>query len=217
MQGGVLLKVIRFEKNRGLGEALKVAIEKSSYELIARMDSDDISVANRFEQQLRLFDKNEKVDIVGGDISEFIGYENNIVGTRAVPTDNADIRQYMKNRCAMNHVSVMYKKQAVQAAGGYLDWFWNEDYYLWIRMLLKDAVFSNTGTVLVKVRVGKDMYARRGGDKYFKSEIGIQKLMLEKGIIDKPTYILNCAKRFVVQKMLPNNIRGWVFRKFARK
>ena len=83
-------------------------------------------------------------------------------------------------------------------------------------MSLNNQKFANIPEILVNVRVGKDMYARRGGGKYFKSEIGIQKFMLEKGLIDKQTYISNCVKRFILQKALPNSIRGWVFKKFAR-
>ena len=83
-------------------------------------------------------------------------------------------------------------------------------------MLLNHATFANTGTVLVNVRVGEEMYARRGGGKYFKSEAGIQKFMLENGIISMPTYINNYIKRFIVQIMMPNRIRAWVFKKFAR-
>ncbi len=211
-----VFQIIRLSENKGLGNALKIAVEKASNELIARMDSDDISVPDRFEQQIQFFKAHPEIDIVGGDISEFIGMESNIVGKRVVPEIDDEIKQYMKKRCAMNHVTVMYKKSAVQAAGGYLDWFWNEDYYLWIRMQLNKSVFANTGTVLVNVRVGEEMYARRGGDRYFKSEIGLQKLMLNEGIIDRKTYTENCIKRFVVQKVLPNRARAWVFKRFAR-
>jgi hypothetical protein len=111
----------------------------------------------------------------------------------------------------------MYKKSAVQGAGGYLDWFWNEDYYLWIRMMENKCVFANTGTVLVNVRTDADMYKRRGGKKYYKSEIGLQKYMRKKKIIGFSTYVSNCCKRFIIQRLLPNSIRGWVFRNFARK
>ena len=123
----------------------------------------------------------------------------------------------MKRRCAMNHVSVMYKKSAVLKAGGYLDWFWNEDYYLWIRMMINGAVFANTGSVLVNVRVGEEMYKRRGGKKYFKSEVGLQKYMLNHGVISKYTYLMNCCKRWVVQIILPNSMRAMVFKVFARR
>lgn len=211
-----IFNLIRLPENKGLGNALKIAVENASYELIARMDSDDVSMPNRFEQQLRFFEEHPEIDIVGGDITEFIGEENNIVGKRIVPTSDPEIKEYMKTRAAFNHVSVMYKKSAVIQAGGYLDWFWNEDYYLWIRMQLDNAVFANTGTVLVNVRVGEEMYQRRGGKKYFDSEIGLQKLMLNKKMINKRTFILNCMKRVIIQRLLPNKIRGCFFRHFAR-
>ena len=187
------------------------------YELVARMDTDDISKPERCEVQLHYFEQHPETDIVGGDIAEFIGDETNIIGKRMVPQTNAEIREYMKKRCAFNHMSVMYKKTAVEAAGGYQDWFWNEDYYLWIRMWLNGAVFGNTGTVLVNVRTGEEMYQRRGGKKYFKSEKGLQDYMLEHRMIGFGTYAMNVSKRFIVQEMLPNSVRGWVFRKFARK
>lgn len=211
-----IFKVLRLKINKGLGNALRLAVENASNELIARMDSDDVSVSDRFEQQLKYFAAHQNADIVGGNITEFIGEEDNIVGKRIVPKKDSEIKEYMKTRCAFNHVSVMYKKSAVQNAGGYLDWFWNEDYYLWIRMQLNKAVFANTGTVLVNVRVGEEMYQRRGGKKYFKSEYGLQKLMLNNKMIGYPTFIGNVGKRVIVQMLLPNKLRGWVFRKFAR-
>lgn len=211
------LNVIRLDKNAGLGNALKLAIENAKYELIARMDSDDVSAPNRFEQQLSYFEKNADVDVVGGNITEFIGKESNVVGTRAVPLKNEEIRQYMKKRCAMNHVTVMYKKSSVQSAGGYLDWFCNEDYYLWIRMWLNGAVFANTGSNLVNVRVGEEMYQRRGGKRYYYSEKTLQDYMLKKKMIGFPTYVLNVLKRWFIQRLLSAKVRGWFFRTFARK
>lgn len=80
-----------------------------------------------------------------------------------------------------------------------------------------DANLLIQGTVLVNVRVGEDMYNRRGGVKYFRSEIGLQKYMLKKKIIRLHTYLINCTKRFIVQIVLPNQIRGWFFKTFARE
>ena len=210
------LKPIRLAQNGGLGNALKLAVENCTNELIARMDSDDISLPTRFEEQLRFFEADASLDIVGGNISEFVGEEADIVAHRNVPAKDSEIKEYMKTRCAMNHVTVMYKKSAVQAAGGYLDLFWNEDYYLWIRMQEHGARMANTGTVLVNVRTGADMYKRRGGRKYFKSEKFLQKYMLERRMISRGTYCMNILKRWVVQVVLPNSVRGWVFRTYAR-
>lgn len=114
-------------------------------------------------------------------------------------------------------MTVMFRKSIYEQAGGYLDWYCDEDYYLWLRMMQNGAKFSNTGTVLVNVRVGKEMYQRRGGLKYFKSEAKLQKYMLEHNIIKFPTYAVNVIKRFIIQVLMPNKLRGWVFQKFARE
>lgn len=213
---GLIHKVVN-ETNLGLGLALNNGLTHCKNELVARMDTDDISLPKRCEEQLEIFKADPNVDIVGGDITEFIDVETNIVGRRTVPVGDKEIKEYMKYRCAFNHVAVMFKKQAILKVGGYKDWFWNEDYYLWIRMLENGCTFANTGTVLVNVRTGADMYSRRGGRKYFESEKKLQDYMLEKGIIDKSTYLMNVLKRWIVQVLLPNSVRGWVFRMFARK
>lgn len=210
-----VFKIVRLEKNSGLGEARRVSLQNCSNELIALMDADDISVSYRFEKQLAYFD--DGVDIVGGNISEFIDSLENTVGKRIVPRTDNEIKKYMKKRCPMNHVTVMFKKSSVEKAGGYIDWYYDEDYYLWLRMMKNGAVFANTGTVLVNVRVGKEMYSRRGGIKYFKSEAKLQKYMYKNKIIGLGTYFSNVAKRLIVQVLMPNKIRGFIFKKFARE
>ena len=214
--GGGIMKTIFLVENKGLGNALRLATENCKYSLIARMDSDDIAVEDRFEQQLRRFVLQPELDIVGGDINEFIDDTSNFVGRRAVPTDNIQIYENAKKRCPMNHMTVMFRSEAVKSAGGYIDWHYNEDYYLWIRMMQHRAIFANTGTVLVNVRVGEDMYRRRGGYRYFKSEAKIQKYMLENHIIGSPRFMINVAERFVLQVLMPNSLRGWIFKMFAR-
>lgn len=214
---GNLMNIIRLEKNGGLGNALKLGVENAKYDIIARMDSDDICVPGRFEKQLAYLEAHPECDIVGGQMTEFIDEPDNIVGKREVPLANEEIYQYMKSRCALNHVTVMFRKDAVLKAGNYQDWFWNEDYYLWVRMMMAKCQFANIPDVAVNVRSGADQYARRGGKKYFDSEIGIKKLMLENGMISKKEYYINYMERFIIQRMMPNSIRGWVFRTFARK
>ena len=111
----------------------------------------------------------------------------------------------------------MFRKEAVLKVGDYQDWFWNADYYLWMCMMKAGCKFANVPDVAVNVRGGAEQYARRGAKKYFDSEIGIKKLMLERGIITREEYIINFIQRFIIQLMLPNSVRGWVFRTFARK
>lgn len=211
-----VMNIIRLEKNGGLGNALQLGTKTAKYDLVARMDSDDICLPNRFEKQLAYMEQHQDCDIVGGQMTEFIGEPTNIVGKRNVPLSDNDIKEYMKSRCALNHVTVMFRKNAVLKAGNYQDWFWNEDYYLWVRMWLKGCAFGNVSDTLVNVRSGADQYARRGGMKYFKSEKGIQRYMLDNHLINGGGYLINVTKRLIVQVLLPNSIRGWVFRHFAR-
>ena len=212
-----VFRVIRLEKNMGHGEARRTGLEACSHELVALMDADDICVPNRFEHQLDAFENNPEITIVGGNISEFVDDPRQPVGARKVFCINADIKADMKKRCPMNQMTVMFRKSAVKKVGGYVDWYCDEDYYLWLRMMLDGCVFANIPLTLVNVRVGKEMYQRRGGMRYFKSEAKLQKWMLQKKVIGFGTFAVNVTKRLIVQVLLPNRLRGWVFQKFARK
>lgn len=211
-----IVHVIRLEKNGGLGKAMKLGVEVAQNDIIARMDSDDICSPNRFELQLKYLELHPNVDIIGGQMTEFIDTPDNIIGKRIVPCDNEDIYDFMKNRCALNHVTVMFRKEAVLKVGNYQDWFWNEDYYLWVRMMIAKCKFANVPDVLVNVRSGADQYARRGGRKYYESEKGIKKLQLENKMITKKEYLYFVSQRYILQILMPNWLRGWFFRKLAR-
>lgn len=212
-----LFKTIWIPENVGLGLALQTGIEISSNEIVMRMDSDDISTPDRFEKQLKHLKEHPDVAVCGGQITEFINDPQNIVGKRICPCSDEAIKQYMKKRCGFNHMTVALRRSKVLEAGNYQSWFWNEDYYLWIRMMLAGCKFANLPDTLVNVRVGKAMYARRGGWKYFKSEKDIQKLMYENHIISWPRYFLNVLLRWGVQVAMPNRLRGWLFQKLLRK
>jgi len=84
-------------------------------------------------------------------------------------------------------------------------------------LYLDGARFANLPDHLVNVRVGKEMYQRRGGKKYFLSEAKLQKYMYDNKVIGFIDFIVNVGKRFIVQIVLPNKLRSWVFKKFARK
>ena len=212
-----IFKVIRFAENQGHGNARRAGLENCSNELVAIMDADDISVPYRFEKQLNAFAEDDALDIVGGNITEFVDEPENIVGQRVVFLEDSEIKQDLKKRCPMNLVTVMYKKSSVNKVGGFIDWYCEEDYYLWIRMHLANMNFGNVSDNLVNVRVGKEMYQRRGGLKYYKSEKALQKYMRKNKVIGFGTYFMNVTKRLIVQVLLPNKLRGWVFKKFARK
>lgn len=212
-----MFNVIQLEQNMGHGEARRTGLRACQNDLVAIMDADDISVPDRFEKQLMKFTEEPELTIVGGVIEEFVESPEHVVGQRSVFSDDAQIKQDMKKRCPMNQVTVMFRKAAVEAVGGYIDWYSNEDYYLWLRLMLNGGMFANIPENLVCVRVGKQMYQRRGGLKYFRSEAKLQGWMLRHKVIGVGTYAVNVAKRLIVQVLLPNRLRSWVFQKFARK
>ncbi len=214
---GELIEIYPLEENVGLGNALKEGMKHCKYELVARMDSDDISVEDRFEKQLAMFEKDSELSAVGSDIAEFIGEKENVVSIRDVPQSHDDICAYLKKRCPLNHVSVMLKKSDVEKAGGYLHWFYNEDSYLWVRMYLAGCKFANIKENLVLVRINEDTFYRRGGKKYYNSERDLFKYMLNNKIITKGQYRKSCFLRYIIQVLMPNWLRKFVFLKMMRK
>ena len=211
-----ILKVIPLVQNMGHAIARQTCLNVAKNELCAVMDADDISVSDRFEKQLKAFEEHPDVSVVGGLIDEFVGNLKNVVGTRTVPEHDVDIKNYLKSRCPMNLVTVMLKKSDVMKVGGYQDWYCAEDYYLWIRLTLGGYKFYNIQENLVYVRVGEEMYQRRGGKRYFQSEAKLQKYMLDHEIISFPKYVYNVLVRWAVQVAMPNKVRGWIFQKLAR-
>lgn len=211
-----MFTVVKLEQNRGLGLALREGTVYCRNELIARMDDDDYCLPDRAEKQLAFMRENQSVSVVSGNMEEFIGDCGNVVACRKVPQTHDEICEYQKRRSPFNHICVMIKKRELLRAGGYLDWHFNEDSYLWARMFLAGCNFANLADVLCRARVGKDMYARRGGYKYYKSERDLYKFMYKNSMINWIGYMEAKAVRFVVQVLMPNGVRQWFFKTFAR-
>lgn len=208
----ISFKTIYLPQNEGHGNARRKSVSNSSNELVALMDADDISLPCRFENQLKLFSVHPELDICGGNITEFRGEETNIVCRREVFQNDSDIKKDLKKRCPMNQVSVMFKKSSYDIVGGYIDWYCEEDYYLWIRMVQMGMVFGNVPFDIVNVRTGLDMSSRRGGWKYFKSERKLQKYLLRNKLISFPRYLYNVLIRFGGEVILPNYLRNKFFK-----
>ena len=210
-----ILKVVKFETNRGLGQALHDGLLECSNEIVFRMDTDDIAHKDRFEKQLKIF-KEKNVDVVGSNITEFDETMTNITSHRIVPEQDEDIKKMAKSRNPINHMTIAFKKQAVMESGNYLDMMYFEDYYLWVRMMSKGYTFYNIQETLIDVRGGNDMIKRRGGKKYIKPIINFEKAILKLGYISKFEYLKNIAKR-IIGSLIPNGLRFFLYKKLLRK
>ena len=207
-----LIKRLPFAENRGLGMALQSGVPECTYDLIARMDTDDICREDRFEKQLAEFEKDPDLDIIGSNIDEFEDTPDTIVANRTVPLTDAEIKKYQKKRDGFNHMTVMYKKKAVLDAGNYQSCPLMEDTYLWVRMMKNGVKCKNIGEPLVYARIGKDMFNRRGGWAYFKKYKAAFKKVYETGYISWFDYASVIIIQFCVA-LVPQKLRGWIFKK----
>ncbi len=208
------VQTVRVWSNGDHGISRRAAFEACTGELVAVMDSDDVAVCDRFEKQLLYFEKHPETDVLGGYIEEHTS--DGKVRLRTLPLSDADIKKYAKKRCPFNHMTVMMKRSAVLSAGGYKSFYYNEDYYLWARMMKKGTVFSNLPDVLCHVNVDDGFYRRRGGFKYFKSEMSLFKFMRKNGLISFFEYICNGSIRFCVEVLIGASGRKYIYDKFLR-
>ena len=215
-QFGPVLHVYRLQKNGGLGKALNAGLEQCKYELVARMDSDDISRSERCEKQLQVFNSHPEYSLVSGIVEEFDGDIHQVTGRRVVPETQQEIFQFAKKRNPFNHPCIMYKKSSVQAVGSYQDFYLLEDYYLWIRMLQHGYLGYNIQEPLLWMRAGSAMYKRRGGWKYVESQRKLFGYMANSGFISQTDYWIQSMVR-LAGAVMPNWLRRFLFQNMLRK
>ena len=212
---GKVFKVISLEKNVGLGNALNEGLKHCSHEWVARMDTDDIALPNRFEEQCKFLDEDSDMALVGTWIDEYDMELKERISRRTPPQRYEDIVKFSKIANPFNHMSVMFKKSSVLKAGGYVDMQGREDYYLWIRMLQQGANMANLPMVLMKVRAGHEMIKRRHGYRYFAQECAFASKAYKIGYFDTFDFL-----RAIVIRALPRLLPKYILEKFyllARK
>lgn len=215
-QYGEKIRVVRFEKNGGLGHALQVGVKECKNAIIARMDSDDISNPYRCEKELEVLMNHPEISIVGSVIEEFSTTPDIVDAKRAVPETNDEIISFSKTRNPFNHPSVMYRKEAVLKAGNYSNVRYMQDYYLWIDMLIAGMKGYNIQESLVWMRADSNLFKRRSGKIYVQIQIELFKKMYDAGYITKVEYLKSVFIR-VCSALAPNKIRQFMFKKILRK
>lgn len=206
-----VLKVIRLSRNMGLGDALNIGLKECAYDIVARMDGDDISLPDRFLKQVDFLRKHKDIAVVGSWVSEFTSDENEVVSTRRLPENHEKLFVFAKRRNPMNHPSVVFRKEAVMQAGGYQKMMWLEDYYLWVRMMSLGMRFVNIQEPLVSMRAGFPQLERRSGIKYAFSEYALQRELLKLNFINHVDFMTAFFSRVCV-RLLPKVILGRIYR-----
>lgn len=204
--------VVRLPENRGLTEALNAGLNEVSYDIVARMDADDVSEPERFERQWELI--TQGYDLVGTGMVEFDDNHEE-TGARRIPPVGAErIREHARTHNPFNHPTMMYRVAAVERAGGYEPFGKMEDYWLGVRLIAGGAKVENLADPLVKYRVGSGAFHRRGGWQEAKTEARLQRAMLRIGFITRA----ECVRNILVKglyRLLPAWVKRLLFRRFV--
>lgn len=203
-------------KNQGLGKALRLGTTFVSTEWIARMDSDDYSVPNRFELQLKAIIQQPNLAVIGGQVKEFASNINNIIGARNVPTEEGLIRDFIKWRSPFNHPTVMINKKVLLKVGGYLPFGNLEDYYLWARIIASKYEVKNISEALVYMRTDEGMYARRGKISNVRYVYKLRKYLYKSKIISFSEKLMGDLI-FTANILMPSWLRKSIYQKVLHK
>jgi len=207
----VPVSLVCLEHNAGLGPALDAGLLACRFDIVARMDADDIAMAHRFATQIPFMDG---ADIVGAGLLEFSSDTGDIVGRRVPPIGQDEIVRYSRMHDPFNHPTVVYRRTAILAAGGYGSLALMEDYWLFVRMLANGARAVNLAEPLVYYRVGAEAYKRRGGSTLLRSELQLQRRFREEGFITRAQYFRNVAVRGGY-RLIPWQVRRALYRRIV--
>lgn len=208
--GTVCFRLIRLPQNRQLGRALQAGLGYCRGELIARMDTDDIAKPERLKHQEEFMEAHPEIAVCGGEIAEF-ETEGEILRVKHMPEKPEALRRYGKFRNPLNHMTVMFRKDAVEQAGGYKHFPLLEDYHLWSRMLAAGDRFANLPEVLVEARIGSDFAKKRGGWEYFLRYKKLRSLQFRRGYLNCAEYAVSLLATFIMT-MQPGRMREKVYR-----
>jgi glycosyltransferase involved in cell wall biosynthesis len=205
----VPVRLVRLPANLGLGDALEAGLAACAHEVVARMDADDISLPDRFALQLP--DIEAGADLVGCALLEIGADEHDVVGRRSPPTTAELIARTARLHDPFNHPTVVYRRSAVAAAGGYQRLPLMEDYWLFARMLASGARSANRPEALVKYRVGAGAYQRRGGLALLRAELVLQWRLCRSGFTTPGQFARNVLVRGSY-RLVPGSVRRPVYR-----
>lgn len=207
-------RLLPLPENVGLADALTAGLAACSHDVVARMDADDVALPERFAKQLALLDTG--YDLIGSGLYEFEDDEAVTIGVRTPPTGEAHIKRYARFHDPFNHPTVVYRRAAVQAAGGYVPVGLMEDYWLFARMLASGARAENIPEPLVKYRVGAGAYARRGGLNQLQAELRLQRLMRRAGFTTPAEMLRNVIVRGGY-RLVPEALRKIAYRSILQR
>lgn len=214
-----VLNVIWLSSNVGHGRARQAGLKVCSEEWIAVMDADDIAMPKRLEMLASVIKREPNISVIGSALAEFKEVEGELieVGNRFFPETHAEIIAQLPWRSPFAQPTVAFSREAVLKVGGYQHWYYNEDYYLWVRLAEAGYCFHNIRSITIRFRTSDNTFKRRGGLKYWLSESKLQLYIYKSSISGglRPL-VVGVLGRLVVQVVLPNSLRAKFYSVFLR-
>lgn len=204
--------VLSLPHNVGITAALDLGLSACSHGIVARVDADDVSLPRRFAAQLPVIEAG--ADLVGSAMEEIGEDESVVLATRSVPTSPPQIRAAARARNPMSHPTVVFRRAAAEAVGGYQSVPAAEDYWLWARMIAAGAAVRNLAEPLVRYRVSGGAYERRGGLRVLANDVATQDQLLAGGFITRGEWLRNVGVR-AVYRFLPTSVRAGRYRRMV--
>jgi glycosyltransferase involved in cell wall biosynthesis len=203
-------------RNLGLSGALQAGLAACRYDLVARMDSDDIAEPTRFERQVGAMRARPSLSVLGGYVAEFGTDPEQPYAIRKVPVGAREVRRVARWRSPVNHPAVMLRKDDIDRVGGYAGFIGIEDYYLWAKLLAAGMQLDNLPQVLVRQRAGAALGRRRGGWRYARTELELFRAFVRIGFLTRPQAVAGLVLRLPV-RIFPDRLRSWIYRRLLRR
>lgn len=207
---GDILTVVALPKNVGLAAALNHGLHYCKYDLVARMDTDDIAMPDRFKLQVAFMHANPDIAVSSGFIEEWNSDFSIQLSKRSLPLNHDNIFKFAKMRNPISHPACVFRKSVILKCGGYPN-IYPEDHLLWVSVLQADYKLANIPQVLLKMRTGDDFITRRGY-KFLKGELISYRKMHENKFLKTHEFIkVSVARTFV--RLSPDFLKVWLYKK----
>ncbi|MFB2761457.1 glycosyltransferase [Shewanella xiamenensis] len=206
---GEVLTIVALKCNVGLGAALNEGLKYCKYDLVARMDTDDIATPERFRWQVDFMQSNPTVAVSSGIIEEWNSDFSKKLSYRTLPLNHHELLKFAKSRSPISHPACIFRKSLILKVGGYPD-IYPEDHLLWVRVLQQGHKIANIPQVLLLMRTGEDFITRRGY-KFLKGELKSYRIMYESNFLSFGEFIRVSALRTCV-RLSPDFLKIWLYK-----
>lgn len=163
---GDTLLILKNERNLGLTKSLNKGLSHVTSDLVARMDSDDVSLPQRFEMQERYLEQHPDVAVVGGAMQEFNSTDP-CVNVRHYPQTHAEVMRSICKASPLAHPTVMMRMSMFREGGLRYDerFRTSQDIALWYDAVCAGYKIGNLDEVTFRFRLADDMFKRRSRAK----------------------------------------------------